>query len=167
MSKQIEIAKIGAPHGVRGEVRVVPLFDLPEKLLKLKKVFIDGVGWFDVEGARFHKQFILFKFVGIDDIDKVERIKNKVAFALREHLGDLPEGRYYIEDIIGLNVFDLKDRLLGEIVEVITTGSNDVYVVRKTGEKDLLLPALKSVVKEYDLVNAKIIVDPPIWEDDK
>lgn len=167
MAKQLEIGRIGAPHGVRGEIRVIPLFEFPEKILKLKKILVSGDGWLDITSARFHKQFILMKFVGIDTIEQVERIKNKCIFALREQLGELPEGRYYIEDIIGISVFDLSGNLLGKLAEVITTGSNDVYVVKKAGEKDLLLPALKSVIKVYDLANEKIIVEPPIWEEEK
>lgn len=167
MAKQLEIGRIGAPHGVRGEVHVIPLFEFPEKILKLKKILVSGDGWLDITSARFHKQFILMKFVGIDTIEQVERIKNKCIFALREQLGELPEGRYYIEDIIGISVFDLSGNLLGKLAEVITTGSNDVYVVKKAGEKDLLLPALKSVIKVYDLANEKIIVEPPIWEEEK
>ena len=81
----------------------------------------------------------------------------------RDDLVDLPEGRYYIFDIIGLAVEDTKGNPLGTVSDVLQPGANDVYVVTKDGEPDLLLPALKDVVLQIDLDAKKMVVDPPEW----
>ncbi len=165
--KPVEVGKIVAPHGVRGEVRVVQLSEFPDKVAALKEVEVAGQGRLEVTAARFHKQFILMKFAGVDSIEQAEQLKNKSLFVSREELGPLPEGRYYIEDMLGMLVVDTAGEELGHLFEVLPTGSNDVYVVKKTGAKDILLPAIKQVVKDIDIKNKKMLVDPPVWEDDK
>jgi 16S rRNA processing protein RimM len=163
----VEVGKIVAPHGVRGEVRVVRLSEFDQAVDNAKEFYVEGKGWWAVEGMRFHKQFILLKLIGVNDIDAAIVLKNKLLFLSREAIGDLPEGRYYIEDLLGITVFDLKGNLLGALSEVLQTGSNDVYVIKKTGVKDLLLPALKTVIKETDIVGRKMLVDPPLWENER
>jgi 16S rRNA processing protein RimM len=165
-AQKVEVGKIVAPHGVRGEVRVMRLSEFNEQLDGATALYVDGRGWLSVESRRFHKQFILLKFASVNDLDEAGLLKGRLLFLTRGQIGDLPEGRYYIEDLIGLEVFDLSGALLGQLAEVLPTGGNDVYVVKKAGQKDLLLPAIKSVVKETDLSGHKMIVDPPSWEND-
>ena len=81
----------------------------------------------------------------------------------KEHLVELPEGRYYIFDIIGLEVQDTKGNVLGTVTDVLQPGANDVYVVSKDGEPDQLFAAIEEVVKDIDVENKLMIVDPPEW----
>ena len=81
----------------------------------------------------------------------------------KEHLVELPEGRYYIFDIIGLEVQDTKGNVLGTVTDVLQPGANDVYVVSKDGEPDQLFAAIEEVVKDIDVENELMIVDPPEW----
>jgi 16S rRNA processing protein RimM len=162
----VEVGRIAAPHGVRGEVRVIRLSEFAEQVDGASSFYVEGRGWLPVETRRFHKQFILVKFAGVNDLDAAGELRGRLIFLARGQIGDLPEGRYYIEDLIGLEVFDLSGAPLGRLAEVLPTGGNDVYVVKKEGKKDLLLPALKTVVRETDLPGRRMIVDPPLWEQD-
>ncbi len=165
-AKYVQIGKIVAPHGVRGEVRVVQLSEFIDQMFNAKEFYIKDKGWLKVDSIREHKQFLLVKFTGIDNMDFAQTLRNKDLFLTREQIGQLPDGRYYIEDMLGIKVFDLEDNFLGILSEVFQTGSNDVYVVKREGKKDLLIPALKTVVKETNILEQIMIVNPPVWEDD-
>jgi 16S rRNA processing protein RimM len=164
--RKVEVGKIVAPHGVRGEVRVIRLSEFTEQVNGTPRFYVDGRGWLAVESRRFHKQFILLKFTGVNDLDAAGELKGRLLFLSRGQIGDLPAGRYYIEDLIGLEVLDLSGAPLGQLTEVLPTGGNDVYVVKMAGRKDLLLPALKTVVRETDLSGRRMVVAPPLWEKD-
>ncbi len=165
--KQVEIGKIVAPHGVRGEMRVVQLIEFPERVMALKEIEVEGAGLFKVISARFHKQFILMKFSGIYSIEQAEKLKNRRVFTSRSALGPLPEGRYYIEDMLGMAVVDVSGRELGQLAEVLPSGGNDVYVVRQKDRADMLLPAIKEVIRDIDIAKRIMTVEPQVWEDDK
>ncbi|MDR1702226.1 MAG: ribosome maturation factor RimM [Sporomusaceae bacterium] len=152
------VGKIIAPHGVRGDVRIIPLTDFPERFASLKEVYLDDAQVAVIEQVRPHQNFFLVKFKGVETMDAAETLRGKLLKVRREDLVPLPEGHYYIFDIIGLKVFTETDELLGEITDVLETGSNDVYVVEQQGKPQLLLPALKEVVKKIDLENKRVIV---------
>lgn len=153
----ISIGKIVAPHGVRGDVRVIPLTDFPERFKQLKSVLIDSRP-FDIQGVKYHKQFVLLKFHGLDSMNDVENLRGKYLKIDRKDAAPLPEGYYYQFDIIGLAVYDEQGECLGKVTEILETGSNDVYVVENEVKKQLLVPALKEVVKKIDLANKNMIV---------
>lgn len=161
---KIIIGKILAPHGVRGEVRIKPLTEIPERFLELEALELEGYATLKVEHARFHKHFVLVKFTGVDDMNQAEKLRNLSVIVAKDQLGKLPEGRYYAFEIEGLPVYDLKGDLLGKIVEIIQTGSNDVYVVKNSVGKEIMIPALKKVVREINLQEQKVIVDLLEWE---
>ncbi|WP_325524742.1 ribosome maturation factor RimM [Sporomusa sp.] len=154
----ITIGKIVAPHGVRGDVRIFPLTDFPDRFHDLKTVFIDDVGQLKLESARPHKKFILLKFAEINTMNDAERLSGKLIKIGREDVVKLPEGQYYIFDIIGLNVFTEEGEQLGVITDVLQPGSNDVYVVEQQGKRELLIPAIKDVVKKIDIAGKQMVV---------
>lgn len=154
----ITIGKIVAPHGVRGDVRVVPLTDFPERFKKLKSVFLDDNTMLDIQGVKYHKQFVLLKFRGLDSINDIEYLRGKSLRIQRKDVPPLPEGQYYQFDIIGLNVYTEEEEFLGTINDILETGSNDVYVVELDEKKQILIPALKEVVKNIDISSGKMIV---------
>ncbi|MCE5287219.1 MAG: ribosome maturation factor RimM [Pelosinus sp.] len=154
----VAIGKIVAPHGVRGDVRIMPLTDFPERFRKLKETFLaDGTN-LAVEGVKYHKQFVLLKFRGLDSMNAVEHLRNQILHVQEQDLVGLPEGQYYHFQIIGLSVYNEADELLGTITDILATGSNDVYVAETAGQKSIMIPALKEVVKTIDLANKKMIV---------
>lgn len=151
MYKKLCVGEIVNTHGIRGEIKVVPLVDNVNDLLDYTYYFVEDKKY-EVENARFHKNFVLIKLKGIDDIGIAEKLKGKFLELPREDLKPLPEGSYYICDLVGLKVIDEKLGELGIINEVFNTGSNDVYVV-KYKNKPLCIPVLDGVVKEVDLDN--------------
>lgn len=157
--EKIIIGQIGAPHGVKGEVRVVPQTDFPERFERLTSVYLGDDKKLEIKSVRYHKQFVILKFAGIDDRDQVEALKNKLLKIERKDLMPLPNGHYYIFDILGLEVHDLTGNRLGKINDVLHTGSNDVYVIEREAEQPLLIPALKKVVREIDFAAGKMTVE--------
>lgn len=155
--KKVVIGKISAPHGVRGEVRIVPLTDFPERFENLKTVFLEDDSKMELESVKFSNKFIIAKFKNINSRNDIEIFNGKLLMLNRSDIPSLPEGEYYNFDIIGLEVIDDKGSKLGKITEVLKTGSNDVYVVE--GKKQILVPALKKVVKEINLVDVFMKVE--------
>ena len=151
MYNKLCVGEIVNTHGIRGEIKVVPLVDDVNDLLEYTYYFV-GDKKYEVENTRFHKNFVLIKLKDIDDIDIAEKLKGKFLELPREDLKPLPEGSYYICDLVGLKVIDEKLGELGIINEVFNTGSNDVYVVEYKN-KPLCIPVLDGVVKEVDLYN--------------
>lgn len=158
---RIVIGKAGAPHGVRGELRIIPLTDFPERFLSLTHVYV-GSEQMNVEDAWYHKQFVIMKLRECPNREAAALLTGKLLYVDKSEAMPLDEGEYYTFDIIGLEVFDSKGASLGHVTEVLKTGSNDVYVVSKKGEaKQVLVPALKAVVKEINIADGKMVVDLP------
>ena len=162
MADFITIGQIVAPHGVRGDVRILPQTDFPERFKHMKYGYIDGKRY-GVSNARLHKHVVLLKLTGVDDRDAAESLVKKEIQVPREEAVSLSEGQYYIFDIIGISVYDLKDTLLGTVTDILRTGSNDVYVVTSADGEEILLAAIEDVIKSVDLENKKMVVDPPEW----
>jgi len=154
----IVIGKIGAPQGVRGEVRIIPLTEFPERFKNLKVAVLDDGTSLPVESVRYHQQFVLLKFTGLNNRTAVEHLRNKLIKIEREDLMPLPEGHYHIFDMIGLTVYNEQQECLGKISDILQTGSNDVYVVEQRDKQPLLIPGLKTVVMEIDIPGGKMVV---------
>ena len=157
----LEVGKIVNTHGLRGEVKVVPWTDYPEDFEDIEYVIVKrktGDEQLDIESVRYQKSNVLLKFKQIKDINEAEKYKNLTLYAPRE-MFDLPEGVYFIADLIGLDVVDIETgEKIGEIADVFNTGSNDIYDVKREGKKNLLIPVIDDVVKEIDIENKKVTV---------
>jgi 16S rRNA processing protein RimM len=159
----IAIGKILKTQGNRGAVKVLPLTDFPDRFKELKKINVSIKGGrliMNIEEVMPHQKYIVVKFKEINDMNAAEGIKGGILEITRAELVPLPEGSYYIFDIVGLSVYGSGGEFFGEITEVIQTGANDVYIV-DTGGKPLLIPALRQVVKEIDLAGRRMVVDLP------
>ena len=158
---RIVIGKIGAPHGVRGEMRVIPLTDFPERFQELEQVYV-GDDLMQVEDCWYHKQFVIMKLKECPHREAAAELTGQLLYVDKSQAMPLEEGEYYTFDIIGLEAFDLEGNSLGHITEVLKTGSNDVYVASRKGQaQQILIPALKAVVKEINLPEGKMVVDLP------
>lgn len=157
MNKLITIGKVGAPHGVRGEVRIIPLTDFPNRFEKLKNVIIDDLKSLTISNVRYHNQFIIAKFDNFDTKESAASLNGKLLKVERKDVPPLAPGEYYSFDIIGLNVQNENGTDLGKIVEILKTGSNDVYIVEQNKNR-LLIPALKSVVLKIDIEQGFMLV---------
>ena len=157
----LEVGKIVNTHGLRGEVKIVPWTDTPDVFENLAYVFVNtrqGQKKLTVKQVKYQKNNLIVKFSEIDRIEEAEQYKNSVVLAEREMLGELPEGVYYIADLIGLEVWEENGAKIGVIADVFNTGSNDIYAVKREGKKDLLLPVIDQVVLNVDLEQREITV---------
>lgn len=166
MLKRVKIGKISTPHGVRGEFRVLPLTDFPERFKSLTDAFLDDGRPVVVESARPHKQFYLLKLKGFDTPEAVTALRNMTLEVDRSAVAQLPPGHYYVFDLVGMHVFTADGEELGEISDVLETGSNDVYVVEPKSVQEkkmpqILIPALKSVVLDINISAKKMVVQLP------
>ncbi len=157
----ITIGKIVNTQGRRGEVRVIPLTDFPERFDVMDKVIIDLNGKtmpVNIEKTYPHKKFIIIKFSGFDDMNAAETLKNATLLIPRNELMPLPDDAFYIFDIVGMEVFTDDGRRLGQVRDVLQTGANDVFVVEDGERRPLLIPALKKVVRNVDVEQKKMTV---------
>lgn len=163
MLEYLSIGQIVNTHGIKGELKVFPLTDDVARFNKLKEVYIEAKGEmtkYKVESAKHLKNTVILKLKGIDTMNDAEKLRQLYIKVGRWDAVRLPKDAYFICDIVDSEVYDIHGVLLGTLYDVLQTGSNDVYVVKTEG-KDLLIPALKSVVMEINLQTKKIIVDLP------
>ena len=164
MKDILGVGKIVNTHGLKGEVKVIPLTDDPKRYNELEFVLIDGIEK-KIQGCKYQKDRVIVKVEGIDTIEEAEKYKNKYMEIPREYAVPLEEDTYYIADIIGCNVFDTNGKDLGEVYDVIQTKNNDVYWIRKP--KELLIPVLLDIVTDIDDENRKITIRPVgEWQDE-
>lgn len=160
--KLLEIGKIVNTHGLRGEVKIVPWTDTPDVFEDLTVIYIKNKSEYkplNIESVRYQKNNLIVKFKEYSDINDILQYKNAVLYAERDDLGELPEGVYYIVDLIGLEVFTESGEKIGIIADVFNTGASDIYDVKRDGKKNLLLPVIDEVVKNVDIEGGKVIVN--------
>lgn len=162
----IEIGKIINTHGLKGHVKVEPWCDGIETFEYLKRVFINNKEY-NVESVKSQKNLFLLKLAELNKVEEAELLKGKIINAQEDEMLPLPEGVYYIKDIIGLSVYE-GEKFIGEITDWIETGSNNVYVIKRSKGKDVLIPAIDSVIKEIDIENKRMSVNmlEGLMEDD-
>ncbi len=157
------IGKIVAPFGVRGEVKVRSFSDVPGRFGALKHVYLGSQHMrYTVMAARpaaQHQVYVL-RLSGINDINAAETLRNHDLSIPLDQLAELPPNSYYQHDILGLHVSTVSGREVGEIVDIIVTGSNDVYVIDALSGKQFLIPAIKQIIKQVDLVHKVMYIDP-------
>ncbi len=164
MEQFLNVGQIVNTHGVKGEVKVFPLTDDPMRFKKLKKVIIDNKE-VQILSYKFQKDRVILKLEGVDTMDDAIRLKGKYLKVSREDAVKLPKDTYFIADLIGCSVFDTNETPLGEVYDVIKTGSNDVYWVK--GKKELLIPVLKEIVLDINVEDKKIVIKPvKEWQDE-
>lgn len=166
MEEFAAIGKIINTHGIKGGLKIQPLSDFPERVKKLRRVYLQRQGEakaYDVADAFVHGRFWVMLLVGVDSCDRAEQLVGSlVSIPLSERVS-LPNDVYYLDQIIGLEVYTVQGEYLGCVHDVLQTGSNDVYVVRepKEGGREALIPALKTVVQKIDIEQGRMDVDPP------
>lgn len=162
---RVVIGRVGAPHGIRGEMRVIPLTDFADRFRGMKEVMV-GEERLHIESCRFHKQFVILRFREYPVREEAMHLTGKLLTVGRDETVPLEEGVFYTFDIIGLHVFDPSGQEIGVVENVMRTGSNDVYQVRHCDGSELLVPALKTVVKSIDIKGGRMVVAmPDTWED--
>ena len=161
IKKYLETGKIVGTHGIRGMVRVQPWSDSGEFLTNFKRFFLSPDGENELKALKIqpHGAVVLIAFKGVDTVEQAELLRGKILYFSREDI-TLPDGRYFIDDLIGCSVFDADSgEKYGEISDVSVTGANDVWHI-KSGEKEYLLPAIDEVIVSVDPENERLEIRP-------
>ena len=150
----LERGKIVNTHGIRGEVKIQPWADSPEVLCALPALYIDGAP-VALRSARVHKGNVIALLEGVSDVDQAMLLKNKVVWLNRDDLR-LPEGTFFLADLIGLRVVDEEGQELGILNEVLSPSRQQVYVVK--GDRELMIPAVPQFILETNVAGGYIKV---------
>ncbi|MEA5114656.1 MAG: ribosome maturation factor RimM [Geobacteraceae bacterium] len=159
----IVVGKVLGTHGIRGQLRVLPYSGEASSITSHRSLLFrlpDGkCETYEIDGAVEHGKRILVSLKGHGDINQVLPLVGSEICILRRQLPRLPEGEYYWCDLLGLTVESDQGEVLGELVDIMPTGSNDVYVV-KSVSGEYLIPATEDVVREIDLEHRRMVVEP-------
>lgn len=160
MKSELTIGKVLKPRGLKGELKIELYASDSARFSHLKRLKIDGIEYgidrISPEGAIGY-----VSLEGIDTVEKAEALRGKLITANRNDLPKLPDGKYYIVDMIGLDVV-VSGEVVGEVCDVLQYGSADVYVV-KNGANSFSFPAISGLVKQIDLDLGKIVLDDMIF----
>lgn len=162
MNKYLELGQIVNVKGLSGEVKVNSFTDDNTKFERLPQIFLkksDTLKEYKIEKVGYHKNQVILKFKNVNTVEEAEKLRNSYIVVDREVLGKLPEGVYYIADLIGLDVYTEQNEYLGKVDDIFNTGSNDIYVVKDELGKQKLLPGIDEVIKKIDIESEKIIVN--------
>ncbi|ALV20964.1 MAG: ribosome maturation factor RimM [Carnobacterium sp.] len=156
MADLYNVGKIVNTQGIKGEVRVISRTDFPDKRYKKgSKLLLEQEGKQSIEltvaSHRKHKTFDILSFENHPSINDVEKYRDGILKVTEDQLGELPENEYYLHQIIGLTVQDEEGTKIGKITEVLSPGANDVWVIQRSEQKDLLIPYIEDVVLKVDL----------------
>ena len=162
MIDYLKVGKIVNTHALQGEVRVVSNSDFKEERFKSgSALLIDYHGEYvpvEIKTHRVNKNFDLLKFVGMQHINDVEKYKGCDILVAATNLSELDDEEFYFYEIIGCTVKTTHGLIIGEVVDILQTGANDVWVVKRKGEKDALIPYIKDVVTAVDITNKIITI---------
>jgi len=153
----VAVGRILGPWGLRGDVKVEPLTDFPERFAAGGHVYAGGVAYV-IERCRWQRGHAVLKLAGIDGATAAEGMRHRLLEVPEEELRPLGEGEYYHFQILGLEVLTTSGEVLGRVEQIISTGSNDVFVVRGP-RGEVLIPALDDVVKSVDPTAGRIEVE--------
>ena len=154
------VGKIGAPHGVGGEVRITSHSDNPGRFAPGGVLYLEGRPHKIQRSFKTHGRVWVLRLEGIRNHQEAEALRGKLLTVPREDSPLPPEGAYYHHQLLGLYVYTQEGESLGPITDILITGSNDVYVVSNDGE-ELLIPAIESVVMQVDLEQGIMVVALP------
>jgi len=153
------IGEVLRPQGVKGDIRVRVLTDFLERFSLLERVYLgEGQRLEVVERARLHSGCVLIKLAGYDSRAAVEPLRGVLVQVPVDEAMPLDEGEYYVHQIVGLEVWTAQSEYLGHVREVLTTGANDVYIIRGP-RGEALLPAIDEVIREVDLEAGRLTVN--------
>ena len=148
---------------MRGDIKVYPLTDFQERFADIKSGYVDDKS-IEILHTRYQKNFVVMKIKGIDSREDAMRFTNKLLKIDRSDVAPLGEGEYYSFDIIGLRVINQDGFELGEITDILKTGSNDVYITKAADGRQILIPALKKVVTEINIEDGYMEV---VWDENQ
>jgi len=157
----IAIGRISKPIGTRGEVKILPLTQDKQRFMNLPAV------WIGLEAAnaelkkilkvRIDTKHVVFNFDGIETVEEAEKIKDSFLFVAKEDAVKLRDGSYFVDDVIGCEVVTEEQTVVGVITDLLSLPMNDLWVVKKDA-KEILIPAVKAIIRQVDVENKHIII---------
>jgi 16S rRNA processing protein RimM len=168
-SQYLEAGKILGTHGIKGEIRVAPWCDSAEFLSQFKALYFDkGKERVSVLSARVHKKQLLLMLEGVGSVEQADALRDRILYFNRDDVS-LPEGSYFMADLLGMGVYDADSFIYyGTVSQIMRTGANDVYQITAQNHKNYLIPAVPSVVVDIDTEKSKMLIRPieGIFEDE-
>jgi len=158
----ITVGMISKPHNLNGAVKVLPITDFPERFLDRKEILVEvrnKIELMKIASISLHNSFFIMQLEGIDSIEKAEQLRGAYLKISETQLASLDDNEFYIFQLIDMEVKNVQGDYIGKLVDVLKTGANDVYVVRDQENKEILIPALKQVVKKIDVDAKEMIVE--------
>lgn len=159
--------KLLKPHGLKGELWLKIITDFPEVFFSESHVFVGSdFRQIEIQSIRQAGEKLIITFTGLEDVNGVRPLVNLDVFFSISQMPQLPEGEYYLHQLIGLTAVNLIGEKIGKVTDVLQTGANDIYVIaiEEGGRvKEVLFPAIKSVVKEIDIRTGRMVVDTDGW----
>jgi 16S rRNA processing protein RimM len=162
----LRAGQIVRTHGVRGDVKVLPLTDDPARFRTLKTAYLEtAAGAYApvaISGVRFLTDAVLLHLEGYDTVESAETLKNVYLCVSRDNAVKLGKDSYFVADLIGCDTFDTDGKSYGKLTDVLETGANDVYEIERG---KLLVPALKRVLSEVDVERGRVVFDARVLEE--
>ncbi|WP_047984903.1 ribosome maturation factor RimM [Ornithinibacillus californiensis] len=162
--KMYTVGKIINTHGIRGDLKILRVSDFEDRFEIGNVLYLvtnnQVVRELEIDGHRIHKGFDLLHFKGLNNINEVEHFKGSTLKILESQLTELEENEYYYHEIIGCEVFTNEGNSIGQVKEILAPGANDVWVIKQPKGKDILIPYIKDVVKDIDIAEKKIVIEP-------
>lgn len=153
----IKLGKITAPQGIKGEVRVLPYTDVPERFMQIDRVLLCGRER-RIEKVRVNGKMLVVKLEGAEDRNAAEALRNAELFLSRDDMWEQPEGSYFIDELVGMSVLDEDGKLIGKLAKVHSRPAQDLYEIEKPDGGSFLLPAVKEFVLVVDTEKSAMTV---------
>ena len=159
MAGRVAVGRINGPWGLRGHVKVTPYTDNPERFREGALLLVAGRPRHVLE-VLTPKGYPCVRFEGYANATAAAELRGALIEIEESELPALPADEYYIHDLIGLEVVTRDGAPVGTLAEVLHTGANDVYLIRREGARDALIPAIRDVVREVDLTRRRMVIEP-------
>lgn len=161
MTDRFQVGKIVCTHGIKGDVKVYPTTDDPKRFHTLKRVILSVQGKeeeHEVSAVRMQGKYVILHLSGIETPEQAKTYSRVPLLVRREDAAPLPEGRYYIPDLIGMQVFEEDGSVLGELTDVLETGANDVFEVHTQTGEEILIPVIDECIVNVDVEASRMTV---------
>ncbi len=161
-SEWVTVGQIVGAFGVHGEIKVDPFTSFPDRFAATETLYAGARHTpYTVLGAHRHKQHVLLQLADVHDMDAAERLRGQTLYIPSAEIHELPEGQFYLHDVIGLQVHSVDGRHLGSVKDIVQTGGADLFVVESIGSnREMLLPAVREFIKSVDVAAGVMTVDP-------
>ncbi|MBR7148854.1 MAG: 16S rRNA processing protein RimM [Firmicutes bacterium] len=154
--EKIKLGQIVTAVGIKGEVKVYPYTDIPERFEEIDSLMIESKNA-KINGVRYMKNMVILRLEGVDDRNAAEALRGKNLYIDRKDMWEMPEDTYLVKDLLGMTVMDPEGNRIGKLVDVIQNSAQDLYEIEREDGKKFLLPAVGEFVQTVNL-NKRIMI---------